>query len=249
MNQPLIAFLIVAAIFLVGFFFFRLIDNYDGSSDGKVRRTKQFIKSKLKDYFSNSDKKLHSREIMRVLLGLDEKSLEELLELYKNQFGNGAAQYARKTYLKWKAGEVRPIEQTYQRFLIHLPKVMDYDLKCEVLRHLMEEYCAKDKYELKVYTDDWEETLTPLVQQIIDKTYTARLPIEIERKLRWLGDGDMQLAQDILKKSQAEESRIAVSMLREEFENIENLLKNIKGKVIHELKFPYGTITLKIKRR
>ena len=36
-----------------------------------------------------------------------------------------------------------------------------------------------------------------------------------------------------------------------EFENIEKLLENTKGKskVTHKLKFPYGTITLKIKRR
>ncbi len=250
MNPLLLALLIVAAIFLAGFLFWRWIDNYDDFSDGKIRNTKQFIKSKFKEYFSNSDKKIHNREIMRVLLGLDEKSLEELLELYKNQFGTGAAQYARKTYLKWKDGKVRPIAQTYQRFLIHLPNVMDYDLKCEVLRHLMEEYCAKDKYELKVSTDDWEEKLTPLIEQIIAKTFTAQLPIEIERKLQWLGQGDMQLAQNILRKSQAEEGRIAVSMLKEEFASIEKLLAetNLKPKVTHELKFPYGTITLYINR-
>lgn len=188
---------------------------------------------------------------MRVLLGLDEKSLDELLDLYKQQFGAGAARYARKTYRKWKSGDVRPIEQTYQRFLLHLPKVMDYDLKCEVLRHLMEEYCAKDDYRLTVYTDDWEETLEPLVRKIIDKPYTAQLPKEIEEKLTWLAEGEMQIARDILRRSQVEEGRIGVSMLREEFANIANLLENTKSnrKVTHQLKFPYGTIDLEIKRR
>ena len=195
--------------------------------------------------------KIHHRELMKVLLGLDDEKLNELLELYKQQFGKGAANYARKTYRKWEKGEVRPIKQTFERFLIHLPKVMDYGLKCEVLRHLMEEYCAKDKYDLTVYTNDWEETLEPLVRKIIDKPYTATLPAEIERQLKWLAEDEMQIAETILKKSQVEEGKIAVSMLREEFANIHNLLENAKGKpkVTHELKFPYGTISLEIRRR
>jgi hypothetical protein len=188
---------------------------------------------------------------MKVLLGLDDEKLEKLLEFYKTEFGAGAARYARKTYRKWEKGEVRPIRQTFERFLVHLPKVMDFDLKCEVLRHLMEEYCAKEKYKLKVYTDDWEETLEPLVRTIIDKPYTAQLPAQIERQLKWLAEDETQIAQDILRKSQVEEGKIAVSMLREEFANIENLLENTKGKskVMHELKFPYGTIHLEIKKR
>jgi hypothetical protein len=199
----------------------------------------------------NPENKIHSREIMKVLLGLSGEKLEALLDLYKQQFGAGAARYARKTYRKWKSGDVRPIEQTYKRFLLHLPKVMDYDLKCEVLRHLMEEYCAKDDYKLTVYTDDWEETLEPLVRKIIDKPYRAQLPKEIEEKLEWLAEGEMQIARDILRRSQVEEGRIGVSMLGEEFANIANLLENTKGKrrVTHQLKFPYGTISLEIKSR
>jgi hypothetical protein len=196
-------------------------------------------------------RKIHHRELMKVLLGLDDEKLEELLKLYKKEFGEGAARYAKKTYRKWEKGSVRPIKQTFERFLIHLPKVMSYDLKCEVLRHLMEEYCAKDNYKLTVYTDDWEETLEPLVKKIIDKPYAAQLPSEIERQLKWLAEGEMQSAQEILKKSQIEEGKIAVSMLRQEFSNIENLLAEAKGKpkVTHELKFPYGTINLEIKRK
>ena len=61
----------------------------------------------------------------------------------------------------------------------------------------------------------------------------------------------MQTAEDILKKSQVEEGKIAVSMLREEFRNIEKLLADTKGrrKVMHKLKFPYGTIDLEDQNR
>lgn len=201
--------------------------------------------------FPKSQKQIHNSELVKTLLNLDEKSLNGLLELYGKEFGTGAARYARKTYLKWKDGKVRPNRQTFERFLVHLPKVMSYDLKCEVLRRLMEEYCSRKDYELTVYTDNWEKTLTPLVKEIIDRPYTAELPTPIEARLNWLADGETQIAQDILRRSQVEESKIAVSMLRQEFENIDELLTAAKGKskVTHELKFPYGTITLNIKRR
>jgi len=197
-----------------------------------------------------SDAKFHNSKLVMILLGLDDHAFVELLALYEKEFGKGPARYAKRTYQKWKSGSVQPAWQTYERFLIHLPKVMTYDLKCEVLRHFMEEYAEKDKYEMEVHTSDWEEKLTPLVKQIVDKAFTAQLPIEIERKLKWLGDGDMQAAQAILRSSQAEEGKIAISMLRGEFAGIEKLLEaeGLNPKISHTLKFPYGTIELKIKR-
>lgn len=190
-------------------------------------------------------------EILKILLNLNENSLIQLFELYKNSFGTGPAYYARRTYKKWKSGKVKPNEQTVNRFLFHLPKVMSYDLKCEVLRHLMQEFCQRENYKATVFIDDWENTLTPLVQQLIDKPFNAELPLEVQNKLTWLADGEMQIAQEILRQSQVEEGKIAVSQLRREFENIEKILeeKHLNPKVSHELKFPYGTITLNIKRR
>lgn len=201
-----------------------------------------FLKPRLK--FQNS-------ELVRALLSLEEEPMNELFELYKKEFGSGAARYARHTFQKWKAGKVRPSNQTYKRFLIYLPKVMSYDLKCEVLRRLMEEFNSRNDYRINIFTDDWEKTLAPLVQQIIEKPYTVELPPPLAEKLRWLSNDEMQVAQNILKESQVQQSKIAVSMLREEISAIEKLLAETKGKrkVTHRLKFPYGTITLDIKRR
>lgn len=229
-----IFFVVIAAVYIVG----------------------NWIQSRIKrgHFFWNRgkrDSRYRNSKLVSVLLGLNDDAVRELLDLYKKEFGTGPARYARGTYEKWKTGKVQPAWQTYERFLIHLPRVMTYDLKCDVLRHFMEEYSAKENFELDVYTTDWEEKLTPLVTQLVDKAYTAQLPIEVERKLKWLGDGDMQAAQKLLRASQAEEGRIAVSMLREEFQNIERLLSEttIKPKVRHVLKFPYGTIDLHIKRK
>ena len=190
-------------------------------------------------------------DMVKVVLNLEPKALEELFTLYRNEFGAEAARYARRTYNKWRSGEVRPNRQTFNRFLVHLPSVMSFDLKCEVLRELRQEYCAKNDYQLTVDTRSWREDVAPLVEEVVNKSYTAQLPRYVERKLRWLAADDMQLARSILAESQAQESRNALFLLEREFDNIEELLGSTggRGEVTHTVRLPLGTITLTVERR
>jgi hypothetical protein len=190
-------------------------------------------------------------ELMKVLLNLDEEPLNELFALYKQEFGAGAARYSHETYRKWRAGEVKPNKQTFSRFFMYLPKVMSFDLKCEVLRELRDQYLEKEKYEVAVYTDNWKETLQPLVNEVIGKGETAQLPAAIQQKLNWLSDDDAQIARAILVRSQKLEIEHNLAMLDKEFSTIDQLFNNTKGKgkVTHVIKLPLGTITLHIRRR
>ena len=188
--------------------------------------------------------------LIRVLLELDKDSREKLFTLYQQQFGHGAARYARQTYQKWKAGSVRPNKQTFSRFLINLPQVMSFDLKCEVLRELREAYCAHDNFEVTVSTSNWKDALRPLVHDIVQKSLTAELPDSVKKRLTWLAGDDVTVANAILAESQARESTNALSLLQNEFSNIEMLLNNAPGdrKVTHVLRLPLGAITLHIKK-
>ena len=190
-------------------------------------------------------------DMVKVVLSLEQKTLEDLFSLYKREFGPEAARYARRTYNKWKSGEVRPNRQTFNRFLVHLPSVMSFDLKCEVLRKLRQEFCPQNEYQLTVDTRSWREDVAPLVEEVVRKSYTARLPRYVERKLRWLAADDMQLARSILIESQAQESRNALFLLEREFANIEQLLQATggRGEVTHTVRLPLGTITLTVERR
>ena len=189
-------------------------------------------------------------QLIKVLLDLEPESLEELFCLYRQQFGAGAAKYAKQTYLRWKGGEVRPNKQTFHRLLIHLPKVMSFDLKCEVLRELREAYCHQEHYRATVYADDWKDTVTPLVERLANKI-SSTLPTNLSKRLSWLAEDDMQVAEKLLEQSQRKQSLVTVSLLDQEFANIEEALDNAtgKGKVTHVLKLPQGTITLDFKRR
>jgi len=185
-------------------------------------------------------------DLVRALLKLEQPALEELFALYAREFGPGAARYARRTLRRWQGGEVRPNRQTFERLLVRLPRVMSFDLKCEVLRRLREEYGARDSHRLKVSASDWHDALAPLVEQMIARAYAFELPAPVWRRLRWLADEDVRAAHAILAESQARESRAALSMLREEFATIERLLAETGGRVTHTLRLPAGTITLDI---
>jgi hypothetical protein len=210
---------------------------------GLIRRFKE-LGSKHSAKFKNS-------ELISVLLELDERYFAELIELYKREFGPGAARYARSTFRKWKSGEVRPNRNTFQRFYSSLPKAMSFDLKCEVVRRLRESYCHKDSFELEVYTDDWKKNLEPFVASMLQKSRTIELPRQLKDRISWLAEDEALLAEKIVAESEARESESMMSLLGEELRNIQLLLDkmNGRGKVTHTLDFPIGNINLIIKTR
>jgi hypothetical protein len=210
-----------------------------------------FFRSQI---FSSSGEALtrgqENANLVRVLLDLEPEPREQLFQLYQEKFGAGAARYARQTYQKWKDGTVQPNEQTFRRFLINLPQVMSFDLKCEVLRELREAYCAQDNYRVTVTTGDWQDTLAPIVEDVLSNALTAELPDSLHRKLTWLAEDDMTVANALLAESEALQTRNALALLEREFSNIEDLLRNARGhgRVTHELRLPQCTITIQIEK-
>lgn len=191
------------------------------------------------------------KDILEKFYLLTPDQLVRLFNIYSDSYGDGPAAYARKTYADWKHGAVRPSAQTINRLLDNLPLVLNFDGKCELLRKLRERHRKPEYHSLKVKADDWKEHVVPLVRAVIQKTYRANLPENIERRLTWLSNGDMQTARAILAHAQALEGAVAVNLLQDEMQNIETALTNLdgKGKVTHTIRLPYGHIQLKISGR
>lgn len=177
--------------------------------------------------------------------------LARLLNIYSDEYGTGAATYARRTYADWKSGATRPSAQTINRLLDSLPRVLNFDGKCDLLRKLRERHHQPESHSIKVNVDDWKDRVIPLVKTVIEKAYRSNLPEVIERRLTWLASGDMQAARAILSHSQAIEGAVAVRLLQEEMQNIDAALTNLQGrkKVTHTICLPYGNIHLSISGR
>jgi hypothetical protein len=191
------------------------------------------------------------KDILEKFYLLTPDQLVRLFNIYSDSYGDGPAAYARKTYADWKHGAVRPSAQTINRLLDNLPLVLNFDGKCELLRKLRERHRKPEYHSLKVKADDWKEHVVPLVRAVIQKSYRANLRENIERRLTWLSNGDMQTARAILAHAQALEGAVAVNLLQDEMQNIETALTNLdgKGKVTHTIRLPYGHIQLKISGR
>jgi hypothetical protein len=188
------------------------------------------------------------KDVLERFYSLTPDRLARLFNIYSDSYGDGAAAYARRTYVGWKHGAVRPSAQTINRLLDSLPLVLDFDGKCELLRKLRERHRYPEHHSLKVKADDWKEHVIPLVRAVIQKAYRANLPEAVERRLTWLANGDMQTAHAILAHAQALEGAVVVTLLQDEMRNIENAITNLngKGKVTHTIRLPYGHIHLKI---
>src|ERR1041384_1504583 len=191
------------------------------------------------------------KDILERFYSLKPDQLVHLFNIYSETYGDGPAAYARKTYADWKHGVVRPSAQTINRLLDNLPLVLNFDGKCELLRKLRERHRKPEHHSLKVRADDWKEHVVPLVRAVIQKSYRANFPEDIERRLSWLSNGDMQTARAILAHAQALEGAVAVNLLQDEMRNIENALANLdgKGKGTSTIRLPYGHIQLKISGR
>lgn len=189
-------------------------------------------------------------QLIGVLLDLDKDRFDEVLSLYRSAFGPGAARYAKSTFKKWRSGKVLPTRRTFDRFYTLLPREMSFDLKCEILRKLKENYCAKENYDLAVTTDNWKDMLPPLLNSIAERSRIAELPLEVRERVEWLSHGEAIAANAILSESQARETAAALEHLDQEFINIEMLLDRSNGRasVSHSIKLPYGTINLKIEK-
>ncbi|HKG59934.1 MAG TPA: hypothetical protein VKB05_09245 [Pyrinomonadaceae bacterium] len=191
------------------------------------------------------------RDVLQKFYTLSADQLAQLFNIYSDEYGDGAAAYARKVYDEWKTGAVRPSAQTINRLLDHLPKVLSFDGKCELLRKLRERHRKPEHHSIKVKVDDWKSKLVPLVKRIVEKAYTSNLPEIVERRLTWLSSGDMQVARALLSHSQAMEGAVAVRLLEHEMQDLEAVVTHVHGstKITHTISLPYGNIELKISGR
>ena len=191
------------------------------------------------------------KDVLDKFYSLTPDQLARLFNIYSDEYGNGPAAYARKTFPEWKSGFKRPSAQTINRLLDSLPQVLNFDGKCELLRKLRERHRKPEYHSIKVKADDWKEQVVPLVKAIITKAYTANLPEVVERRLTWLASGDMQAARAILSHSQAIEGAVAVQLLQDEMSALEAALITLPGKkkITHTIRLPYGNIHLAISGR
>jgi hypothetical protein len=189
-------------------------------------------------------------DVRAAFFALDRPALDTFFQTYRSQYGSSAAAYARKTYSNWKAGATEPSGQTSERLLEILPSFLTLQTKCALLQKLREHYRNPESHQLTISVYNWRRAVLPIVQHLIHKSYTARLPESVQSRLTWLSSGSMQMAKALLAEAEAQVARNSVGLLDAEFQNIDRMLNNLpRRRVIqHSITLPYGTIKITFDR-
>src|SRR5262249_38341427 len=129
-------------------------------------------------------------DILGVFYDLSESKFERLLKTYKFLHGIEAADYARRMYPLWQLRRAEPSSEVIERIMEILPRVLDFNAQCFLLRKLRERFRKRESYELEIDSSNWMDIINPLVQQIVSKAYTTELPATVQERLKWLSLDD-----------------------------------------------------------
>ena len=165
-------------------------------SDRSVDKYFKPIINDLKQYFFN----------------LEEKALDELFDSYKDEYGDTAYNYGKRTYSQWAKGHVKLSDQTLLRLVKLLPLYLNTEQRYTLLKKIIE-YNQRDIYKLYVNVettwDNYNMTFNNILSDInsnerkyIDATVSSlKLPDEILGMAKWIYADDMVIAQQLLKQA------------------------------------------------
>ena len=201
-------------------------------------------RQKLTSTFSGID-----RDVERIFLTLDQADLDELLDVYTEEFGRSAGSYARKTYPRWKSGAVRMSGEVAERLLNLLPPLLPYGTRFELVKKLRQANFRKLNRTVQTAPDRWRQDLQPVVEEVVRHGASANLSDALKQRLAWLADGDTAAAERMMSAAIQDEAIGRLSYLNSEFQRLEAMiaqLGNFHTSVHHDIDLPQGMISVRI---
>jgi len=190
------------------------------------------------------------RDIQKIFFTLSSYELDSIFISYGEIYGANAERYARKTYNKWKTGQVTLSGQTAERLLELLPPRLSKSQRYDLIKKLRQHYVKKSNAFITTAPENWRNEVINAVQKVILAGRDCKLPQELYEKATWLTNGDVQAVHKILASIDEEEAKIRTSYLEGEFKRIELFVVNIKNteSASHTISLPQGNIYVTIKK-
>ena len=200
-----------------------------------------------------------SREFSMLMAGIDEdvkhaffkltsNELEEFFNHYRQQFGAAAANHARKTFPKWKSGEVKMRGTSAEKVLILAPSFLQFSDLFEIVRKLRRFHTQRIHRSVRCTLSDWRQEVLPVVDEVVRAGNLFKLPNAIIDRVKWLVDDDGYAAQKLLSAVDLDEARIRLQDLEIVFDQIESLSKTSRATLTcsRNIELPQGTIAVTI---
>lgn len=216
--------------------------SYWSNKDWKEYHEQQ--RQKLTKLFGGID-----QDIQKLFFSLSNKSLDELFKNYGNDYGKNSERYARKTFKKWKSGEVGLSGQTSERLLNLVPPYISQEIKYELIKKLRNYYLkTTTKYITTTYFE-WENQVILAIKELIKSSCEFTLPKELIKKAIWLSSGDVELANKILTSIELEKTKIKLNYFEAELRQLQQIIEQTPHtqSINYLIELPQGNIEVIIK--
>jgi hypothetical protein len=164
-------------------------------------------------------------DIRSAFLSLNEDALDQILEDYGQIHGAAAAQYARKTYSKWKDGSTKLSGQTMERLVELVPPYLEAEQRHNILLKVLKQHKRTPPSQtIRVNIKEPQEGFHQIDEVLSSIRVTdplAYLPEHVMDAAKWLYDDDVTAARAML----AESMKIETDMLRNNAARELNLMR------------------------
>ena len=158
-------------------------------------------------------------DVERMFLDLQPDILHKVLEDYKRTYGSKKHAYAKKTYPKWKSGEVFLSGEVCERLLAIVPRHLDFGTKYDLVVKLWRRQ-SKTHLMVTVSSDMQVDEAFQVVMRVIDSLKDKGIPEALVARLYWLAENDGKVAQNLFSQVLAHETEIIVGTIKEELQQI-----------------------------
>ncbi len=188
------------------------------------------------------------KDVEELFLNLPQVQLESIFSRYGQDHGTSALSYARKTFPRWKSGEVQMSGSIAGRLLNLVPSVLDTSTRFDLVKKLRAAYFVKAHRYVTCEPQECRTSVALAVADLLSASDQCQLPENAVSTIRWLADGDVIVAQRLLVAAEQDEATARLRFLEAEFERIDFLLKSIQASkhVTHTIDLPQGTVTVSI---
>jgi len=189
--------------------------------------------------------------VTRIFFSMDAETVDRVLQLYREKYGDGAYAYAKRTIGAWKQGQVKQVGQTVMRLLEVVPHFVNLDTKFELAQIVREETLRRLRQSRIDYVIPADGDLSdPMMRlkEVIDAQLSIELPPGVLEEQTWLTREDAALFQRMIRDTE----RVKLAAWYADFFARIRLLQRLRAeapshaKIVAYFDIPTALITIKI---
>lgn len=155
-----------------------------------------------------------AEEAVAIFLALAPDDRVRICAAYADTFGDKKAEYLRRSYARWQAGDVAISREMRERLLRFVPPLLSFEGKYLVIKALWNSTRSQDS--ISVYLAGSAQipaTVDLVVKRLVEIRATG-IPRPVSETVAWLAGADSQLALLLVQKFGHEEDGLVAETLR-----------------------------------